>query len=314
MNRSIASPRLPNLFIVGAPKCGTTAWAEYLRSHPDIFFPQHKDQCFFALDLPNFRLTRTEADYAELFAQSGDASVIGEASAMYLFSEVAAVAIRDHDPASKILIFLREQEDYLPSLHNQFLREFAEEIEDFETVWRLSRQRPSDTIPTTCLEPRTLDYVAMGRFREQVDRYLAAFPPEQVRVIQFRDWTANPRATYLGILDFLGLKDDGRTVFPPINQGQTYRSRTLARLIIRPPTFARRIARLMKNSALGRWLYGAARAVGFRSAPGYKREIAPELRGEIKRYYAEDNCLLEKRLRQADAPEGRHNRNRIDSA
>jgi len=34
-----ARPR-PNLFIVGAPKCGTTAWVEYLRTHPDIFFPE----------------------------------------------------------------------------------------------------------------------------------------------------------------------------------------------------------------------------------------------------------------------------------
>src|SRR5262245_32556832 len=125
----MAEIRLPNLFIVGAPKCGTTAWMEYLRSHPAIFFPKFKERCYFALDLPNFRLTRSAPDYAKLFAGSGDARVVGEASAMYLFSEAAAHAIRAHDPGSKILIFLREQEEYLPSLHNQFLWEFAEEIE-----------------------------------------------------------------------------------------------------------------------------------------------------------------------------------------
>ena len=293
-------PRLPNLFIVGAPKCGTTAWAEYLGTHPDIFFPKYKDQCFFALDLPNFRLTRTEAEYGELFAASGTATVIGEASAMYLFSTAAAGAIRDHDPASKILIFLREQEDYLPSLHNQFLREFAEEIEDFDTAWRLSERRPPDTIPTTCLEPGTLNYAAMGRFREQVERYLAAFPTEQVRVVRFRDWTADPRKTYLEILGFLGLDDDGRTAFPPVNPGQTYRSRAMARLIMRPPTLVRRIARLMKTLPFGQQLYRAARAVGFRSAPGYQHDIGPDLRDEIRRYYAGDNKLLDDRLAQLD--------------
>lgn len=297
MNPPDTPQRLPNLFIVGAPKCGTTAWAEYLGSHPDIFFPQHKDQCFFALDLPNFRLTQTTDDYAELFAGSGDAKVIGEASAMYLFSKAAAGAIRDHDPASKILIFLREQEDYLPSLHNQFLREFAEEIEDFETVWRLSGRRPPDTIPATCLEPRTLDYAAMGRFREQVERYSAAFPTEQVRVIRFSDWTADPRKTYLEILEFLGLDDDGRLTFPPVNQGQTYRSRTLARLIMRPPALVRRVARILKKHPLGRRVYRVARTAGFLSAPGYKNAIAPKLRAEIRRYYAEDNRLLDDRLK-----------------
>ena len=57
---SHAPPRLANLFIVGAPKCGTTAWAEYLRSHPDIFFPIAKDDCFFALDLPKFRFIHSD--------------------------------------------------------------------------------------------------------------------------------------------------------------------------------------------------------------------------------------------------------------
>ena len=288
--------RLPNLFIVGAPKCGTTAWAEYLGSHPDIFFPRYKDQCFFALDLPNFRLTRTDANYAELFKESGDARVIGEASAMYLFSTAAAAAIRDHDPTSKILIFLREQEDYLPSLHNQFLREFAEEIEDFETAWRLSGRRAPDTIPTTCLEPRTLDYAAMGRFREQVERYFSAFPADQIRVIRFADWTADPRKTYLEILEFLGLEDDGRTAFPPVNSGQTYRSRALARLIMRPTTLVRRLARLMRALPFGQRLYRAVRSAGFRSAPGYRTDIDPELRRQIRRYYADDNRLLTDRL------------------
>jgi hypothetical protein len=293
--------RLPNLFIVGAPKCGTTAWVEYLRTHPDIFFPAVKDQCYFAFDLPNFRLTNSEGDYAELFAAGGNAKVIGEASAMYLFSTAAAAAIREHDPDAKILIFLRRQEDYLPSLHNQFLWEFAEKIEDFETAWRLSGRRPPATIPTECLEPSTLDYVAMGRFSEQVDRFLANFSAKQVRVIRFEDWIADPRSTYLEILHFLGLEDDGRTAFAPINEGVTYRSRALTRLVVSPPIALRKAARLLKKltGPLGRELHQLALKMARQvSAPGYKK-IGPELREEIQRYYAEDNRLLEEQLRRA---------------
>src|SRR3954462_2607244 len=99
----------PNLFIVGAPKCGTTAWVEYLRTHPDIFFPNSKEDCFFALDLPKFRFIHSEAEYSRLFAGSGDAKYVGEASAMYLFSKAAPNAMRDYNAAAKILIFLREQ-------------------------------------------------------------------------------------------------------------------------------------------------------------------------------------------------------------
>jgi hypothetical protein len=301
------SRRIPNLFIVGAPKCGTTAWVEYLRTHPDIFFPNSKEDCFFALDLPKFRFIHSEVEYAKLFADSGTAKIVGEASAMYLFSEAAANGIRDFNPDAKILIFLREQEGFLPSLHNQFLREFAEEIEDFETVWRLSGQRSPETIPPTCLEPRTLDYAAMGRFCEQVERYLGVFPAEQVRVIRFGDWVANPRAAYLEILGFLGLDDDGRNEFAPVNQGVTYRSRGLVRLMFYPPAFARKTANLIKRITGLRSLkvYPAVhKTVNLLSAPGYRKEIGCELREEIRGYYAEDNRRLEERLRRASDGSG----------
>jgi hypothetical protein len=293
-------PRKANLLIVGAPKCGTTAWVEYLRTHPEIFFPDSKEDCFFALDLPNFRFIHAEAEYSNLFAESGRAKILGEASAMYLFSAAAAEAIRDYNPDAKILIFLREQEEFLPSLHNQFLREFSEEIEDFETAWRLSGRRPPETVPPACLEPRTLDYAAMGRFSEQVERYLAVFPLEQVRIIQFRDWTADPRTTYLEILDFLGLEDDGRREFPLVNQGVTYRSRRLVRFLLFPPNFAQRVVRLLRKvtGLHGPKIWPAVRrAVELLSAPGYKKQIAPELRDEIRRYYAEDNSRLDALLR-----------------
>jgi hypothetical protein len=303
--------RIPNLFIVGAPKCGTTAWFEYLGSHPDIFFPKSKEDCFFALDLPKFRFIHSEAEYSKLFAGSGAAKVVGEASAMYLFSTAAADAIRHYNPDAKILIFLREQEEFLPSLHNQFLREFSEEIEDFETAWRLSGNRPRETVPATCLEPTTLDYAAMGKFSEQVGRYLSAFSADQVRVIQFRDWTADPRASYLEILDFLGLEDDGRTEFQPVNQGVTYRSRRLVRFLLFPPTFARKIARLIKRllGLQGRKIYPVIhKTVNLLSASGYKKQISPELRDQIRSYYAEDNRLLEAQLRCPGAVEGGRSR------
>jgi len=219
---------------------------------------------------------------------------------MYLFARAAANAIRDYNPDAKILIFLREQEEFLPSLHNQFLREFSEEIEDFETAWRLSGQRPANTVPPACLEPSTLDYAAMGKFSEQVERYLAAFPAEPVRVIQFRDWIASPRDTYLEILDFLGLKDDGRIDFPPINEGITYRSRRLVRFILFPPALARKLVRAVKRLTgwKGRAVYPIMHeTVRLLSSTGYNKQIDPHLRDEIRRYYADDNKRLEERLR-----------------
>ena len=232
VNAASDSPRKANFFIVGAPKCGTTAWYEYLRSHPDVFFPDLKEPCFFATDFPSLRQVRSEPGYNELFVDSGPSKIVGDASADYLFSTTAAEGIRCYNPGSKILILLRDHEEFLPSIHNQHLFGFWEDIEDFERAWRLSEHRQA---PAACTEPRMLDYRAMGRFGEQVERYLDAFPTDHVLVLHFRDWTRDPRSTYRRVLEFLELADDGRTDFPRINEGASYRARGLVRLFVHPP-------------------------------------------------------------------------------
>src|SRR5690606_30582215 len=80
----------PNLFIVGAPKCGTTAWVEYLSSHPEIFFCDPKEPHFFNTDIPNFRWVRSLDEYLKLFVRAGSKKVVGEASILYLYSQEAA--------------------------------------------------------------------------------------------------------------------------------------------------------------------------------------------------------------------------------
>jgi hypothetical protein len=41
----------PQFFIVGAPKCGTTAMCHYLSQHPEIFISTPKEPHFFDTEL-----------------------------------------------------------------------------------------------------------------------------------------------------------------------------------------------------------------------------------------------------------------------
>lgn len=295
----------PNLFIVGAPKCGTTAWVEYLRSHPDIFFSRVKEPHHFARDFGKWCFIRDRDAYLALFEDAGDAKIVGEGSVRYLYSRVAAQEIHKFNPDAKILIFLRSQEDFLPSLHNQQLYNRDEAIESFEQVWQLSGQRSADSIPSNCREPSFLDYKAMGRFNEQVDRYFAVFPTEQIKLIAFRDWIADPRPIYLEILDFLGLKDDGRTQFPPVNEAKHHRSRLVASLTQNPAPWIRRTSILLTRLA-GRQMGLLTRLRAINRGAGYRvqQRLDPGLKEEIRRYYEAENRLLLPRLgsREADEP------------
>lgn len=288
-----------NFFIVGAAKCGTTAWYEYLRSHPDIYFPEMKEACFFAQDFPSLRQVHSEAEYERLFEAAGAARVLGDASADHLYSTEAARRIHAYNPDAKIMILLRRQEDFLPSLHNQNLVGFWEDISDFEEAWRISERRPDGLVPATCTEPRQLDYAASGRFAEQVERYLQLFPRGHLLVVQFDDWVADPRATYLHILRFLGLPDDGRASFPRMNEGRSYRSQSVVRFLLHPPSVARRLARPVKSilglssSTVGKAMRRLSKLLSRR---GYRNRMSPALRQEIRRYYAKDNARLQAML------------------
>ena len=44
-------PALPNFFIVGAGKAGTTSLYSYLRQHPQIYMSPVKEPCYFASEI-----------------------------------------------------------------------------------------------------------------------------------------------------------------------------------------------------------------------------------------------------------------------
>jgi Sulfotransferase family len=42
--------RMPNLFLIGAAKAGTTALYDYLAQHPQVFLSRIKEPMFFSRD------------------------------------------------------------------------------------------------------------------------------------------------------------------------------------------------------------------------------------------------------------------------
>lgn len=243
----------PNFFIVGAPKCGTTAWVNYLSTHPDIGFPNEKEPHYFNTDLAGFRWARSEQEYLSKFDLCAGKPRIGEGSVLYLYSKEAAANIAEFDASAKILIFVREPVGFLRSYHNQLLLNLDEDIVDINQAWRLSGRRDKENIPSTCREPKLLDYIAVARVGEQIDRYFQHFPDKQIKIVQFDHWCKEPRATYLEILSFLGLPDDGRLDFPRVHEAKHHSSRKLARMIQRPPSWA------LSTSAAVRRVFGLRR-------------------------------------------------------
>ncbi len=126
----------PNFFIVGAPRCGTTALYSYLRQHPDVFLPDYKEPHFFNTDMNSGGAIRDDAEYLALFASARDQARIGEASVYYLSSQAAPERIKSFCPTAKIVVMLRNPVDAVDALHAHQVAAWLEDVWDLELSYR----------------------------------------------------------------------------------------------------------------------------------------------------------------------------------
>lgn len=286
----------PNFFIVGAPKCGTTALSAYLAAHPNVYFSNPKEPHYFAADLPFFRRAfADEKRYYDLFRDAGpEHKAIGEASVWYLYSRDAIPAIRDALPESRIVVMLRRPVDMVYSLHGQWLYTQNEDQEDFEAAWRLQAARSEGkSLPRHLRQPpQMLQYGDIGKYSGYIERLFSLFPRQQVRVILFDDLTSDPKSVYDSVLSFLQLPDDGRRKFPRVNVSKVSRFPRLTLWSRNAPASLSRI--LNANRAVRNLKYSAIRLIDKFNEKPQKRPPLPErFRQELNDYFLSDVQRLE---------------------
>jgi hypothetical protein len=206
--------KLPNFFIIGAPKSGTTALYHCLKQHPDIFMSRIKEPLFFAfsgeppvLAGPNGTFCRRVArwrprDYMLLFADSKHERVIGEASQVYLRTTEAAQRIKQHLPHSHIIAVLRQPADRAYS-HYTFLRQ--KNIEPARSF--------SDALAheATRLKEGWFSgfyHKSNGYYYKQLSTWYDLFPRQQIKVYLYEDWRETPQEMMRDIFRFLKVDDD----------------------------------------------------------------------------------------------------------
>ena len=285
---------LPDFFIVGAPKCGTTAISEYLRAHPRVFMCQPKEPHYFAMDIPGYRCVDNLRDYQSLFQTTPDHLAAGEASVFYLYSEVAIAEIRKNVPSARLVVMLRNPLELAVAMHAQALLSRDENVTDFARAWDLCRERRSGRkVPGHCRDGKILLYDRLPLLGHQLTRLLSIFPKTQVRWWFYEDFVRDSGGTYREILDFLAVPDDGRREFPHINARRRARSQMLAHFTQKTPkTLLRTAMQLKRHLGISRWgVRAALRRANFVPAP--KPALPPPLQAEMQAYFAPDIRLLQ---------------------
>jgi hypothetical protein len=285
--------KLPNFFIIGAPKCGTTSLAAWLGEHPNIYFSPIKEPFFFSTDL-NRRFITNWADYLELFKDSNDNHLMfGEGSTDYLFSKEAVRTIEKEMPGSRYIVLVRNPVDMAYALHGQQLFSGLEDVRDFKQAWDLSEVRRNGLqVPNACKEPKLLDYQSYCKLGEQIDRLYRIVPKERVLVLVLDDIKQSPRQEYIKVLNFLSLPDDGRLEFPVYNVAKEWHPVWFGEIVKR----IKRYFYIMKYEKMLLPKHSLGFIAFLQKTGTNKRVRAPmsdSLRKELTDFFVEDIELLE---------------------
>ncbi len=198
--------KIPNLFILGAPKCGTTSMAHYLGQHPEIYVCPVKEPHYFNIE-SGHRYYYNEADYLNLFSESTTKHRwLCEASVWYLYSEKAVDEILNFNPNAKFIVMLRNPTEMYLSLHRELLFGGAEDISSPIKAWKLQEsRREGKNIPAGCTDVRMLQYGEACKLGAQLQRLVKRISSEQLKIVFLEDLKKDPDSCYLDVLGFLNI-------------------------------------------------------------------------------------------------------------
>lgn len=214
----------PNVFIVGAPRSGTSSMLHYLRQHPDIFMAWGEPH-FFGSDIAYNPAPLSLKDYLALFEESRAERHIGEKSSWYLLSKRAAGEIRAFNPDAGIIIQIRNPVDLIHSLHHHFAFHIGREpLKNFSRALEMEETRKAGkAIPSKARFPEHYFYTEVPRFREQIERFVKHFGWSRIHVVVFDDLVNDTEREYRRVLEFLGTDSGFTPDFSPRNPARTYR-------------------------------------------------------------------------------------------
>lgn len=198
---------LPSFLIVGAMKSGTSSLFNYLSRCDGVAPPYRKETHYFG---PGLRAGRSEAWYRAHFPMRRPGRfgpVTGEATPDYSVEPGAAEAIHAMMPHARIVFVLRDPVERAISHYFHEVRMGRETLPIGEAM-RLEPRRLDAARRAGPAGIETLmhaNYVARGRYHEQVARYRSLFTEERVLVVNARTLFEDPAACCASITEFLDL-------------------------------------------------------------------------------------------------------------
>ena len=197
---------LPNTFIVGAPKSGTTYLAAWLGESDDVFSPPVKEPGFF-MDARQYE--RGPGHCASTYyAGARREPVVLDATPWYLYpaSVPGRIASTVGTDGTRIVVVLREPVARAVSMYNdqhgrhREPRSLAQAFAD-----ELAVSEPDDEVAREAGPDLFHHYLLCGRYAAPLERYLDTFGSDAVCVLLAEELWVQPEQVRARLAGFLGV-------------------------------------------------------------------------------------------------------------
>lgn len=154
---------------------------------------------------------RTIEDYHKVcfsHLEEGCCLAIGEASPVYLASEVAIANILDYNPEARFIVMLRNPVEIVCSLHRGRTHhgERHENLSKLRDAWEAQELRAKgEALPPEPIKPILLQYKLIAFQGSQLRRLVERAGEDKVLVVFFEDLNRSFNTEYQRVLGFLGL-------------------------------------------------------------------------------------------------------------
>lgn len=281
---------LPNFFILGAAKSGTTSLYAYLTQHPDVFFPIEKEPHFFDdSKVFNYGMMWYVNKY---YRKAGEHPARGDATPVLhlpITAERIADLYGDQKDTLKFIVMLRDPVDRAWSHYLHRVR-FAEETETFQRALELEEER------LTRNPHAWVGYFQDGLYAAQIMVWLQYFDVSQFKFLLSQDLKHSPETIMADLFDFLDVFSEVtvNTGFQT-NVAAAPKYPTLMRLIAEPPTYISAPIRLITPHTTRKRIRSYFRRKN--SKPfAQKPSLDAKISAELRRRYQSDIIQLEKLL------------------
>ncbi len=227
--------------------------------------------------------------YQQLFEPSSNLKKVRcDASVYYLFSSTAIQKIHRYNPASRLIVMLRNPVTMVHAYHSQLLATGYETERSFEQAWNLQEVRSSGrSVPQSCPDVRLLMYADVASYSPQIERLMRVFPRSQIHFVVFENFISHTEKEFNRILDFLDLSRLDIGPLEPINENKRIRSVKLNRAIgnLSPRVFA--AVRYLKRLMGVRASFGQA-INAFNIVKEHRLPLKASFQRELVEYFADD--------------------------